>query len=543
MVAVGCALLLPLNGDVRFQAGTEQTSPLPVAETFTHRPLAYRLIMTVVFAPARLLGESSPAFELAMQVEALLLCALIGLLLHRALRSRGLPGLITRPVAIAVAASCGLQGTISLWEPDWVALVLTVLAVAAGLSGRNDHRARLPAIACAGMLMAAAASIKIVTLPIALIGLVVIALLDRRRAVAATAVAAGAGVIWIGLTAWLWPRELRWLAELSTLQPPDTEPVWRSALGLGGALLVWPVTIMLPAALSVLLAGRSRRAGLALGSVAALVLLLACLPAVVQHQFFVYHFVALPVITAACLVLAVIRARPETATRLVIGTVLAGLASAVIIRLPAPWRTDHLAAFVAGLVVAMIIAVLVVRHGDRLVPGDHLAPEPDTRRGSVALAAAAACCATMIGIVAPGPTGTAPLTEVPQTGLINVNAPEVTERHRDNAREIRRAIGVDTPVLYLAFGDVNYFVRNPTPCRYPASVWLQRARYNPAVMDTVSYAENLACLDDPAPRFLLLDGNWFRLNRQPEPLRRAIERVYDCTGARNLDGLLICPRR
>jgi hypothetical protein len=119
----------------------------------------------------------------------------------------------------------------------------------------------------------------------------------------------------------------------------------------------------------------------------------------------------------------------------------------------------------------------------------------------------------------------------------------VTERHRNNAREVRRTIGADTPVLYLAFGDVNYFVRNPTLCRYPVSVWLQRARYNPAVLDTVSYAENLACLDDPAPRFLLLDGNWFRLNRQPEPLRRAIEKVYDCSGARDLDGLLICPRR
>lgn len=533
-IAAGFAVLLPLNGDVRFEAGVEQTSPRPVADTFTHRPLAYRLIMSAAFTPARLFGESSRAFELAMQATALLLCALAALLLHRALIDRGLPAATTRPLAIAVGAGVGLQGAVSVWEPDWLALVLTVVAVAVGLLGRDDRRTWLPAVAGAGVLLTAAASIKIVTLPIALIGLVLIAIFDRRRAIAAMIMAAVAGVGWVGLTAWLWPRELRWLAELSALQPPNTEPVWRALLGLGCALLAWPLTIMLPAALAVLFAGRPARTRLGHGSVIAVVLLLALLPAVVQQQFFIYHFAAFPVITAAVLVLAVVRADRATATRLVIGTAIAGLGAAVIIRLPASWRVDQPAAFVVGLGAAMIIAVLVVRRQDRSAgPVSRVAPS----------AVAAACCATMIGIVAPGPTSTTPLTEVPQTGLVNIYTAEATDHRQQTAQQVRRLIGVDTPVLYLAFGDANYFIRNPTPCGYPASVWLQRARYNPPVVGTTSYAENLACLDDPEPRFLLIDGGWFQLPKQPEPVRRMINSNYRCADAPEIDGLLICPRR
>ncbi|WP_152364529.1 hypothetical protein [Microlunatus speluncae] len=534
LVAAGCALLLPLNGDVRFEAGVEQTSPRPVADTFTHRPLAYRLIMSAVFAPARLLGESSRGFELAMQASALLLCVLAALLLHRALTDRGLPTATTRPLAIAVGGCIGLQGAVSVWEPDWLALLLTALAVSVGLLGRDDRRTWLPAAVGAGVLLAAAASIKFVTLPIALIGLVLITVLHRRRAIAATLAAGAAGIAGIGLTAWLWPRELRWLAELSALQPPNTEPVWRALLGLGCALLAWPVTIMLPAALSVLIAGRPARVRLGHGAVAAVVLLLASLPAVVQQQFFIYHFVAFPVITAAVLVLAVVRADRRTAARLVIGTALAGLTTAVIIRLPAPWRVDHPAAFVTGLIAAMIIAVLIVRR-----PGRASGPAPKM----AVTAAAAVCCASMIGIVAPGPTGTAPLSELPQTGLVNIYTAEASDQRQESARQVRRLIGVDTPVLYLAFGDVNYFVRNPTPCDYPAAVWLQRARYNPSVVDTTSYAENLACLDDPAPRFLLIDGGWFQLPKQPDQVQRLITTRYACTDARKIDDLLICPRR
>ncbi|GAB3758761.1 hypothetical protein [Microlunatus parietis] len=530
IIAAGCAALLPLNGDVRFQAGVEQTSPVPVAETFTHRPMLYRLIMAAVFAPSRLFGESSRRFEFGMQVSALLLCCLAGLLLYRALRDRGLPAGTAQPLAVAVAAAAGLQGAVSVWEPDWLALVLTVLAVAIGLLGRDDDRSWWPAAAGAGVLLAAAASIKIVTLPTALIGLVVLAVLAWRRAVAATVVATVAGLAWIGVIASLWPRELHWLIELSALQPPNLEPVWRTGLGLGSALLAWPVLIMLPAALGVLLAGRTARTRLRLGALAVLIMVLALLPAVVQQQFFIYHFVAFPVIAAAVLVLAVRRAAPTTAARLLIITVVAAMAAAVAIRLPAPLRVEHPAVVLAGLGLAMVLGVVLTLRGDRPT-------------GSRPAAAAAVCCATMISIVAPGPTGTTPLTEVPQTGLINIYSAETTERRQDTGRRVRQLIGADTPVLYLAFGDVNYFVRNPTPCAYPAAVWLQRARHNPAVITTTGYAENLACLSDPAARFLVIDGSWFQLPRQPEPLRRMITDRYDCEDAPEIDGLLICPRR
>lgn len=530
IIAAGCAALLPLNGDVRFQAGVEQTSPLPVAETFTHRPLAYRLIMAAVFTPARLLGESSRQFEFAMQLSALVLCCVVALLLYRGLRDRGLSAGTARPLAVVVGVTAGLQGAVSVWEPDWLAMVLTVLAVAVGLLGRDDDRSWLPAAAAAGVLLAAAASIKIVTLPTALIGLVVLAVLARRRGVATTVAATGAGLAWVGLIVWVWPRELHWLTELSALQPPNTEPVWRTALGLGSAQLAWPVLIMLPAALAVLLAGRTRRARLRLGALAGLVLVLALLPAVIQQQFFIYHFVAFPVIAAAVLVLAVRHAAPTTAARLLIITVAAAAAATVAVRLPASVRVDHPAAVLAGLCLAMVLAVVLTLRGDRPT-------------GSRPAAAAAVCCATMISIVAPGLTATTPLTEVPQTGLINIYTAETTERRQHTALEVRRLIGVDTPVIYLAFGDVNYFIQNPTPCASPAAVWLQRARHNPAVMTTTGYAENFGCLSDAAARYLVIDGNWFQLPRQPEPVRRVIADRYACDDAPEIDGLLICPRR
>ncbi|MFC7618745.1 hypothetical protein [Microlunatus sp. GCM10028923] len=532
MVGLGGAVVQPLNGDIRFEAGAESASWWGIAETFTHRPLAYRLMTAAAFAPARLFGEGGAGFEIALQVIALVLCAAAAARLGRALVRRGVPGPVAGPLAVAVGAAAAFQGAVSVWEPDWLATVLTVLAVAVGLTGAG-RRTRLVTGLLAGILLAAAAAIKIVTLPIALIGLIAIGWLDRRRAPVVLGSAVAAGLAWIGVVAVRWPVELTWLIELSVLQPNQDGLLGRAASGLGGALLTWPVLIMVPAAILLLSAGRSGTDRLRTGGVLAAVVLLGLAPAILQRQYFVYHFAALPVLAGALLVPAAVRAGRVGASRLLAGLVTGTIAAAVLTRMPADWRLQHQAAILAGLGALMIITAVAVR------PRPGIRPRPsDDRLWPAAVIAAASMITTLL----PGQTSTVPLVDGP-AGLLNVNTAAVTAAQRETGRRIRAELGAGTPVLYLAYGELAYFVGNATPCRYLSPTWLQRARYNPEIRHTRSYADNLSCLAAPEPRVLLLQTDWFRLGRQPASLRQAIERRYDCSTAPEIDGILLCPRR
>ena len=63
------------------------------------------------------------------------------------------------------------------------------------------------------------------------------------------------------------------------------------------------------------------------------------------------------------------------------------------------------------------------------------------------------------------------------------------------------AIGRDTPVTYLAYGTVNYYMRNPTECRYPSALWLLVGT------GTASAAANRACLDTGG--WIVVQPSWF----------------------------------
>jgi hypothetical protein len=103
--------------------------------------------------------------------------------------------------------------------------------------------------------------------------------------------------------------------------------------------------------------------------------------------------------------------------------------------------------------------------------------------------------------------------------------------------------GPDVPVTYLTFGDWTYFIRNPTVCRYPSPLFLQRTRYTLTHVGSPSYEENLACLSEPTSRWLIMDQNWFRISKTPPEVQARIHAQWNCSDGFESGGLKICPRR
>jgi hypothetical protein len=114
----------------------------------------------------------------------------------------------------------------------------------------------------------------------------------------------------------------------------------------------------------------------------------------------------------------------------------------------------------------------------------------------------------------------------------------------DTARQVRQAVGgPDVPVTYLTFGDWTYFIGNPTTCRYPSPLFLQRTAYTLRQVGTPSYQENLACLSASGSRWLIWDPSWFSLKRTPASVQAVIANEWDCSAPKAVRELRLCPRR
>ncbi len=88
-----------------------------------------------------------------------------------------------------------------------------------------------------------------------------------------------------------------------------------------------------------------------------------------------------------------------------------------------------------------------------------------------------------------------------------------------------------------------YQLGNPTACRYPSPVFLQRTTYLAGVDELVSHRENLACLSEESSRHLLAQPSWFRIPALPEQARAIIDTHYDCDHAIATGHVVACPRR
>ena len=528
VVVLVAAVTLPysFSGDIRYEVGVKEVSGHNAADTFTHRPLLYRLLSAAITAPAQALGSDVGEVEVILRAECAALGLLAGLLLWTGLRHRIKAD--ATPVALVVAAALVLMGPQITLEPDWLAVVSTVLGLGAALALPN----RTAAAVVGGTLLAAAAAIKVVTLPIALVGVVVLLLFDRRRALATTVAAAAAGLGFVGAVLIWVPHEIGWLLDMRSVQP--TTPPIGVTLGsslelLGNAATLWPAVALLPAAL--VGAPHHLRAAALGGAV------LAWVPAQVQGQYFIYHLAALPVVTAAVLVLALRRA-PATFAVLTLGytTWVAWVSST-----PPSFRSEHLSLLFTVTGVAALgfwVARLRQLPGLRVL-GETSADGPDEAAGSGP--AVAAVVVASLAASTPFSAASISLQETEQYNPVN---------RRDNTRttgaaadRVRTHIGATTPVTYLTFGSYAYFLGNPTDCRYPSPVFLQRGQPRNGLPPTRAWTEALTCITDTPGDWLIWDTNWFKMRRQPAVVHDVIARTFDCENAFEDGPTLACPRR
>lgn len=517
VLGVGLTFVLaPLNGNLRYEAGVKIVDTASAAGTFSHRPLAFRLLTDSVFGIADAVTSSVIGFELVVRVILFVLAVGAGLLLWQGLLRHGV-----REAGLHAAVVVGalvLLGPISAGEPEWLAVVLATAGVGLALLAR---RRPWPWAALAGAVFVAAAGMKIISLPTACLGLAAVAVLDRRQALRTLAVCIGVGVLYVIATIVWVPWELQWLLDIRTVQNSA-----RDALSEAPAFFVQlaaerPVLVALPAVLVLATTRERLLVAIALGVAGATVL--------VQGQYFDYHAIPL-VVVAAVAVFRALRGRGSPAIGLaVVGLVLV---TTVVTSLPGGWLTHHERLGAAVLAtVAAAGALWAARARSRRA----------LRRAIPPFVAALAGLALLY----PGasPWSTRLLRPTDTDGARPPTTVEDRVRQEATAEQVRQVLGgPGVPVTYLTFGQWTYFIGNPTSCRYPSPLFLQRTR-KPDRLATRSYHENVACLSSPDARWLIVDPSWFIVSRQPADVRTILDDQWDCAAAIGVDGLRLCPRR
>jgi hypothetical protein len=250
---------------------------------------------------------------------------------------------------------------------------------------------------------------------------------------------------------------------------------------------------------------------------------------VFQAQYFVYHAATLCVVTAVAAFRAL---RWRVTTKTGIGVLVIVVAAAALTATSTAWRDSHESIWGAATIGAGVVVIgwaLAVR-------------SRKPRRRPLGLAVAAL---TTLALLYPAMTPfSARLIRLSDNGIPTVvHDVSGPSRHELTGRQIRRRIGENVPVTYLTFGHWNYFLRNPTVCRYPSPMFLQRTRYTTVHIETRSYQENLACVDEPTSQWLILDRRWFKLSKAPPELQARVRAEWDCAAAFKTGGLTVCPRR
>ena len=521
---VGLAVLatagFPLHGDVRYELGTHRVSTFSVAETFSHRPIVFRLLtefhawlpdqIAIVFGPAGSMANAV-AFEASYRLIAYLLCAGAGALLWAGLRKR-----TTNASAYALAAFAGLAlvGR-TVGQPDWAAAVLAVSAVGVGLMGTSRRWAVL-----AGLLLALAALVKIATLPVAVAGLVVIVALDRRRGLVS---AIAAFVLGSALLVAIWalaPWEIRWLLDIRSLQPsPFTRAKAQAALTYFAAAAVrWPSVALIPV-FFIRANRRERWYGLA-------VVLLATSAVIIQGQYYGYHAAALVCVSAIMAVHTIARSARLLRFTMIIWILGVGL----LFLTPVDWRAEY-SGYIFALTLGWVVAVAVAQFRTPRTPTP---PGTGSRVWAVAL--------VVTSLLATSTDYSAEALVGNSAGVtVAVDRAELTH-DLSAAAQIRDQIGATTPVAYLVFGESAYLLGNPTQCRYPSALFLQRP--NAARLASAqTRSENLACLTNPRAQYLIWDQAWVRPDRADQDVLAAIETNFDCSIAQTYGGLTVCARR
>jgi hypothetical protein len=531
LAAIAVAARPDLNGDVRYALGGLETAGrggVSVWDIFVSRPLAYKLLIAALDnVRVQLVGESSGnTTNLVLRIETyVLVVAVITVLFLGVRRFAG------RPAAAGIAAATGLALIVAppwhFLEPDWVAALAAALAVGAACAPRRVWIGALLGGPAAMLVVAVKAS----TFPIALIALLVIGVLDRRRA-AWTALSTVLWVaLWYVLTKHFQPWEWTWLSDLANLvhhkpQGIHLDDLRKLRFAIGDAAVLSPILVPAPAAAAALIVretGCRRWAGAAIALAAGG---LSLAPAYGQGEFFNYHF-ASTVVLAAAVCGAAFACCPGVRLPLAAATVLVTGISLVLLNQPAAWRLAHDGTVIwAYEIAAAALAVAAWFFAGRL---NGNLPWP---------AGVITVCLALLPPVLPG------YPYAFSTYDYNIRV----SRSADTAlASLGRRLGPDTPVLYLSFGAVNHAIGNPTTCRYPSPLWLQRGSIVPRLRTRPSYADNLRCLtEDHQARYLIVQNGWFSLPNASPDIRALIDEQFDCSAAALVPAppsLTVCPAR
>lgn len=517
----------PLDGDIRYEIGAQATSPADAAGTFTHRPLMYRLLMSALVVPADGLSNDMVWFERVVRLEALGLAFLAGVLLWLGLR-RYVPALATT-LGVVVTAALSLIGPATVLEPEWLALVATVAGVGLALALPDRPPWGVLGAVLGGLLLMVAAAVKAVTLPVAVIGLLALLILDRRRCLIAAAAALGTGLAYVAAVARWVPWEVQWMMDTSAMVPPRgaATNALEAAAFLGNVAIVWPAVILLPAALVSLPRVPALVAGIGA--------LLAWLPVTLQNQYFLYHASPLAVVAAVCLYGAL---RRLGVVALLPALALSGWSVFVLTSAP-EWRLAHQPQLFAAAGITAGVALLLAI-GWRVWRGAPGLRVPARAASALAVVSALVVVATNVPAASPASAESVTLSTMSQTPRTHRAA--LTEQIAGGA-EMRRRVGAGTSVTYLTFGSYNYLTGLPGTCEFPTSVFLQRSRSIKRQEGTPTWQANLRCLTDKPGEVLVWDQTWFLLRRQPLVVQAAIAATWDCDKGWTVDRMRVCPRR
>lgn len=521
-VATGWLLGYLVNGNIRYQVGVVRVSGYSAAETFSHRPIAFRLLSDAqAWLPelvAKLVGPplswwSVWTFEAGFRLIAAGLAAGAALLLWFGLRRRWR----SRSWPFALAAYAALVFTApATGEPDWMAALFAVAAVGVGLPGFS-----VAGGVFAGVLLAVAALVKISTLPVAVAALIVLWAIDRRRGWIAALSALVTGLVSIGLIWLLAPYEISWLIDIRALQP---NPWDGEHLGMAGQYLAnlaarWPTVALLPA---FFVGARRSEIWVGLAGTA-----LTAFAFIFQGQYYLYHSMGFVVFSA---LLAVVTIQRSTGA---LRWPLVALAAwtLVLFMLDPQWRLEHspvtysiTGAWIIGLAAWQWFALRQAR--------------PLTRKATDWWAAALVMLALLV-------TQTPISAESLDLGTARRTSLTDHQSLRSDlavAERVHRLIGADTQVAYLVFGATTYVMGNPTHCRYPSALFLQRGGADVKV-SKAARQENLECLTDPAARWLIWDRYWRHRKKAPADLLAVIDRNFDCRDGEVIGSYTLCPRR
>ncbi|MBO7940416.1 hypothetical protein JTP77_031475, partial [Streptomyces sp. S9] len=283
-----------LSGDLRYVLGALRLggdSGYSPSEVFTHRPFFYRWFVALLDLPT---AGGTAVRETVIGVEGALVAAAAALALYAALLRR-----VTAREAAVTAGATGLALVLAprtdFLQPEWAAVLLAVLGVAAALGVRRPW----PAALLAALPLGLAVMMKYSTASTAAFAVLLIGLADRGRALRAALAAVPAAAALFGLSVLLGSHEWQWTEDMprinqSALGRTGLRPgeiLAHSVSFLADRALLSPVLLLLPGALLLLLA-----ALVGAGSLAVVI---------VQGNWFPYHAVQLTVAAAAAWGLAV----------------------------------------------------------------------------------------------------------------------------------------------------------------------------------------------------------------------------------------------